>query len=212
MRYSSFLILFFALSFCACTQAEKQSTDNTASKATAKKEALPKGATSTKSTISSDLPRVTYKELESRDVNGKTVMHKDDKPYNGVAFSTYSNAQVFTEQEYRNGLKIGGYATWYPDGKPKTSGALNANGKEEGEIKQWYENGQLKHIWIFKNGLKDGQWAQWYESGQKWTQRDFDNGVLNGKVYVWGEDGVLGKEYTYVNGNMTEKLNHFENF
>lgn len=200
------ILLLLVFSFSACKM--EASLENGS---TTKKEALPKAAASTKSTISNDLPRVTYKELESKDENGKVVMHHKGKPYTGVAFSTYNNKQVFTEQEYRGGLKNGGYATWYPDGKPKTSGSINAAGKEEGEIKEWYQNGQLRHIWIFNNGLKDGQWSQWYESGQKWTQRDFSNGVLNGKVYVWGEDGVLGKEYTYVNGNMTQKLNHFEN-
>ena len=204
------LILFLCCSIFACQQGETKSASK--EKENPNKKALPQPAKSTKSTLSRNLPRAKYKDLESKELNGVATMHHEGKPFSGVAFSTYNNAQVFTEQEYGGGLKIGGYATWYPDGKPKTSGSINASGKEEGEIKEWYQNGQLRHIWIFKNGLKDGQWEQWYENGQKWTQRDFSNGVLNGKVYVWDEGGVLGKEYTYVNGTMTEKLNHFENF
>jgi len=203
-------ILLFSLLFllAACTQGDSKSVE----KATvAKKNELPKPPRSTKSTISNDLTRVTYKALESKEINGKDIKYYEGKPFTGVVYSAYKNAQVFTEQEYRAGIKDGAYATWFPDGKPKTSGAITADGKEDGEIKQYYESGQIRHIWIFNKGVKEGQWEQWYENGQKWTQRDFNNGVLNGKVYVWGEDGVLGKEYTYVDGNMTEKFDHFEN-
>jgi len=69
----------------------------------------------------------------------------------------------------------------------------------------------MKYKQPYQNGQKIGQWLSWYTNGVKWTSRDFANNTLNGKVFVWDSLGVLGKEYTYKDGIIKDKIMHFEN-
>lgn len=154
-------------------------------------------------TVEQGEARVTYKELDSSEgANGAVIMKYKGSNFNGIAYSTFENGDVFTEQEFIDGEKNGKYSTYHSNGQKKTSGK-KIDGKEEGDLKEWYENGQQKYLWVYRKGLKHGKWFSWYEDGTKWTERDFENGILNGKVMVWDEQGKLAKEYTYVNGNQT---------
>ena len=85
-----------------------------------------------------------------------------NKPYSGPVFSLYENGQ-------------------------KKEGTLK-NGKEDGLLTAWYENGQKKSEETYKDGELDGRWTAWDESGQKkWVGTYKDGAVISEKC--WDEDG-----------------------
>lgn len=74
------------------------------------------------------------------------------------------------------------------------------NGKEHGEWKQFYENGQLKEQRRFENGLKVKSYISWWENGNRKAAFQFENGEYEGTFCEWNEQGALVKEMHYKNG------------
>jgi len=52
------------------------------------------------------------------------------------------------------------------------------NGKFDGEIKGWWENGKLMRRVYYKEGLKIGKWIYWNEYGNKIKEETYKNGDL----------------------------------
>ncbi len=152
----------------------------------------------------------SYKDLTFiDDAAGNSIAHKKDKPYTGKALSLYPTGQKYMSQEYIDGRKEGEWILWYKNGQMQKRG-YTKEGKEVGKANEWYENGQMKYDQHYVDGKKDGKWLSWYESGAKWTSRDFEMDVLNGKVLVFDTLEELSKEYTYVNGDLVDKVMHYE--
>lgn len=74
------------------------------------------------------------------------------------------------------------------------------NGKEHGEWKRFYANGQLKELRYFNKGVKVKTLELWWQNGQKQLQCKFEDGEYEGTLYEWNENGQLTKEMNYKNG------------
>ncbi len=81
-------------------------------------------------------------------------------------------------------------------------------GKEHGEWKHFYSNGQLAELRYFKNGTKVDTLKRWWESGQAQLQCSFKNGEYHGLLQEWNKDGLLTKEMHYNEGyeNGSQKM------
>lgn len=163
---------------------------------------------------------VPYKDLKfEKDAKGKKVAKHNGALFTGATVYKLTDGKIFIYQNYKDGIKHGSYRQQLngqdDNGNPDNTFEVGErlNGNLHGTQLTYYDGpgGSLKKASFYNNSLMNGQWSSYYRSGAQWTRRDFNNGQLNGKVLVWGEDGVLGKEYTYRNGAMIEKLNHFEN-
>ncbi len=153
----------------------------------------------------------SYKNLEFKDdASGSSLAYKEGQPFTGTALSNYPTGEKYMSQEYVDGKKEGQWILFYKNGQMQKRGSTK-NGKEQGKANEWYENGQMKYDQNYVDGKKDGKWLSWYESGVKWTSRDFEMDVLNGKILVWDTLEQLAKEYTYQNGDLVDKIMHFEN-
>jgi hypothetical protein len=68
---------------------------------------------------------------------------------------------------------------------------------ENGDRKEWYENGQIKTQQYVKNGKKCGKWETWYENGYMKSQCFYKNGKLSGEWTQWNENGELKSQRFY---------------
>lgn len=64
------------------------------------------------------------------------------------------------------------------------------NGKAEGFLRRWYENGQLFLEANFVNDLEDSLHSSWHENGQLEFEANYANGKGEG-IRSWDEDGQL---------------------
>lgn len=74
------------------------------------------------------------------------------------------------------------------------------DGKKDGLVTEWHENGQKKGEAIFKDGKKDGRETVWHENGQKEWEGTYKDGKLHGLWTWWDKDGQKVKELTYKDG------------
>ena len=108
--------------------------------------------------VMSDIPRINLDELSDDDLLRER--HKEDitvvfgKPFTGVIYFNHPNGKLAHETSYVNGLMNGFRRRWYESGKIKTQ-FIGITGWEA-EIKEWYENGQLKLEEKMRLGLSFG--------------------------------------------------------
>ena len=74
------------------------------------------------------------------------------------------------------------------------------DGKRNGLLNRWYENGQKKSEANYKDGKEDGQMNTWYENGHKRGETIFKDGKANGLTIIYNEDGTEKSRRTYKNG------------
>lgn len=163
---------------------------------------------------------IPYKSLKFENAaNGQKIAKHNGVLFTGTTVYLIADNQIYIYQNYLNGIKHGPYQlqknSTDDNGNPDNTfevGTMN-NGKIDGLQLTYYDGpgGPLKKVSVYNNDVMNAQWSSYYRDGQQWTRRDFNNGTINGKVLVWDEEGLLGKEFTYRNGALIEKLNHFEN-
>ena len=64
------------------------------------------------------------------------------------------------------------------------------DGKINGLVTYWYENGEKKSEGTYKNGKKDGLFTWWYVNGKKEYEGTYKNGRKI-SVKEWNEDGSV---------------------
>ena len=119
-------------------------------------------------------------------LNGVNYLLNQATPYTGRSELFHENGQKKREANFKDG-KIDGLVTeWYENGQKRE---INfKDGKIDGLVTNWYENGQKRREGNYKDGKMDGIWTHWYENGQ---QRDelFYLGGYMGSAMVWKPDG-----------------------
>ena len=107
------------------------------------------------------LTRVLYDDLE---FDGDFPCF-NGKLFTGIAYEVYPDGKLHSEYEYREGWE-------------------NNVGKE------WYSNGQLKSIELFKNQMAYGTHEKFYEDGSKKSESDYELGIELERR-SWSESGEL---------------------
>jgi len=77
------------------------------------------------------------------------------------------------------------------------------DGKREGELSNWHENGQIELEANFIDDIIEGKVTWWYENGQKWKEEYYnknDNDELHGKFIEWDVNGNIKREAIYKDG------------
>lgn len=93
---------------------------------------------------------------------------------------------------------------------------------EEKEVKEYYENGQLKSICKTIDGKLNGEWKSYHENGQLFESAylidglqtgEYKNYYNTGKLYMIGNfiDGIQTGEWKsyFENGNHTSKMDNY---
>jgi len=111
-----------------------------------------------------------------------------ETPYTGLIKDVFPSGVTQSEKNLVNGKPEGRLARWYENGQ-KSLEANYVNGHQDGLMTQWYENSEKKSEINIVNGKRDGRVTQWYENGQKRIEQNYVNGEAQGDAAVWDEDG-----------------------
>jgi antitoxin component YwqK of YwqJK toxin-antitoxin module len=87
-----------------------------------------------------------------------------------------------------------------------------AMGDLYGEVKHWFENGQVAHSVGWKNYHYDGELKDYYDNGQLKQSAYYRNGKVDGRGMYWYRSGQLNGIFDYVDGEKTgQQIIYFEN-
>ena len=82
------------------------------------------------------------------------------------------------------------------------------NGIWDGEIVEYYENGQLSRKTNYKDGKKEGESLWYYANGQLWIKSNFKDGKPEGEHLEYDKNGKLKITEIYKDNKIIETINH----
>ena len=147
----------------------------------------------------------------------------------------FGNLYIIGEENELKQLENGEY-TVIDEGGRKLSVSIQ-NGQITGELKEYYENGELYMAGDYKNGKKEGIWKTYTESGKLWIkdeykddkldgehyknytsnmkfseQGNYENGVKVGKWTEYHENGIKSSEGDYLNNKKVGKWIEWDSY
>ena len=157
-------------------------------------------------------------------LSSKSYKLQDSEIENNELISTYSNSnfilKITTEKREKDSyssfdesitayrfLLIKKSSVYDPDNGKKTDYYYGdtkqaeytlKNGKINGMLKVYYENGQLKKTGSFSNGLANGNFIEYDEDGNKTYEYYMSNDTKNGKLIAY-EDNKISYSSNYTN-------------
>jgi antitoxin component YwqK of YwqJK toxin-antitoxin module len=130
----------------------------------------------------------------------KKVTFKNGVP-DGSWDTFREDGSLSAKKSYKDGLRQGTWTQYYDDGKTVKIEQSYVDGKIEGPIKMFHENGKPRQHANYKGGLLSGKMEEWNEDGEKVAEATFKAGKLDGKLTRWNTDGTTF-EQTYVDGKL----------
>ena len=133
----------------------------------------------------------------------------------GIWVALHPNGNMKSKTLYRFGMPSGQFVEFFANGNKSREGAFGEStadvkrGREEGEWKEWYENGQMLRTASYDDGQLKGPCTEWYANGQKKFETNYVLGtflnsrrddMMDGMTREWHENGQLMTEGAYVNG------------
>lgn len=103
------------------------------------------------------------------------ITYINQQPANAMLFSVYDNGDTSMVQAF-------------------------ANGKENGQMRSWYSNRQLKEYRFFNKGWQEQEAKGWWPDGKQRFVYHFAGDVYEGNVKEWSADGLLVKDMNYHKG------------
>ena len=101
----------------------------------------------------------------------------------GTFTHTYDNGAPKTKGQYEDGIRVGKWEYWYPDGKRM--------------LTEEYERGELQ-----------GRFTMWYTNGNKRVEGDFRHNKQINQWTYYKDDGSILKTVNYVNGKSVSQSNN----
>ena len=100
----------------------------------------------------------------------------------------------------RHGMSIG-----YHENGVKRSKVRYEQGRENGTVTLWYDNGRREYEVFFVAGVKQGIEKWWYDNGVQRIEIRYRDGVEHGQVSAWDRDGRLLAQKRYEHGSLIER-------
>jgi antitoxin component YwqK of YwqJK toxin-antitoxin module len=97
------------------------------------------------------------------------------------------------------GEKDGPFAYYFPSGRMGIEGHFLSD-QLDGEVKSYYERGQLYGTRFYENGLRTGRHTYLYPDGKLELEHNFTNDTLNGLYQSYYQGGKLEESFTYNKG------------
>ena len=86
--------------------------------------------------------------------------------------------QALGDKYYYNGMLFEGkIVSHYSNGQLKTEFQIK-DGRKNGVCKEWYNNAQIKTLCRHKSGKKIGKCINWYKTGKKKKESIYSNGII----------------------------------
>lgn len=114
----------------------------------------------------------------------------------------FSNGQLYVEGEFNKGKAVGKWVFHHPTGKVAKE-VTYKDGRPEGEVKLFNEEGKLIARREYAAGLRSGTWETYSEDGeQKLREETYKDGKADGPFRTWYTNGQLRQETTFVAGKI----------
>ena len=84
-------------------------------------------------------------------------------------------------------------------------GDLNKDGKPDGVLTYWYENGNMDSKISWRNGKLNGTISHWHENGVKSDSGFYKGGEEHGQYLQWHKNGKQSMVLLYDNGIEQER-------
>lgn len=117
----------------------------------------------------------------------------------GWSFESHDNGVVAQKVLYQNGAMLS-VQKWGRNGQPSVAWQRDAQGREQGDVVEWYENGQRASVIAYLDGQRHGLTQTWYNDGQLQQVVPYQHGVKHGVERAWGPDGRQTMEQHWRNG------------
>lgn len=128
-----------------------------------------------------------------------TVKNKE-----AVTLNWFNADQLVLENKngivYNNNIPFSGKICKLQSNKDTLMTAAYFKGKEQGEWKRMYTNGQTEEQRYFDNGKKTKTLTRWWPNGQQQLHCTFENGEYEGMLSEWNANGQLVKQMHYKKG------------
>ncbi|MBR9859918.1 hypothetical protein GYB22_04070 [bacterium] len=76
------------------------------------------------------------------------------------------------------------------------------NGKKNGVFKEWYLNGEIKEVSLFKDGELHGRRICYWPNGTKRYHVNYINGDMDGIYEEWDDNGMNKQTKIYYKGKL----------
>lgn len=126
-------------------------------------------------------------EWKSYHSNGKiksVVEFKNNRPQ-GKYRKYYDNGQLEEDGIFIRVHHLDTFKRYHPNGKMMELKFFNTNGKNDGDIYRWYENGKLELKYRVVNGVEDGKLERYYPNGELQEKRYYVNGWAVADSVEW---------------------------
>ena len=119
-------------------------------------------------------------------INTETLDERDDvsytkdtnKPYTGAVFSLYKSGEKSFEAHLKDGKWDGKLTGYYENGQIYEEGNYKDGKIIDGKVTFYYQNGQIKEEGNYKDGEKDGKWTIYYGNGSIDKVEEYKDGEL----------------------------------
>lgn len=76
------------------------------------------------------------------------------------------------------------------------------DGKKNGVFKEWYPNGNIKEVSLFRDDELHGRRICYWSNGSKRFHVNYINGVMDGVYEEWDDNGISKQIKTYYKGKL----------
>jgi len=127
---------------------------------------------------------VNERELEKRE----GMAYLKGAPYTGKTYSLdYAQKRKLRETNYKDGKLDGSIVEWFENGQKRWESNYK-DGEPDGLDVSWHKNGQKRNEGNWKDGKSDGLSVWWHKNGQKRMERNFKDGKEISNKY-WNSKG-----------------------
>ncbi|MGX9782726.1 toxin-antitoxin system YwqK family antitoxin [Janthinobacterium lividum] len=109
--------------------------------------------------------------------------------------------------DYAQGELVGGYVSYYPDGKIEKQVAQDGQGRQDGVTSLYRADGSLESRGSWRHGLPEGTHQQYHATGKLREASVYREGKrVDGPVQTFDENGKLSTSYVLRDGRMEGEL------
>lgn len=128
------------------------------------------------------------------------VLFQNEKPYTGKVYSLKENNRDTSSIMYfADGKEDGEWKRWYDNGQLMEN-RFYRKGTKIGKLAQWWPDGKPKILYFFESGEYEGECKEWYADGKQAKIMHYIDGHESGSQKWWWEDGRIRANYVVING------------
>jgi len=136
--------------------------------------------------------------------NGITYQINQSNPFYGTVKFYHTGfygdkLSLYVVDTYIDGKKNGSVESYHENGQVWDKGNYK-DGKLDGPFEKYYQNGQLNQKGNYKDGKKEGFWEFYYQNGQLQYKENYKDGKLDGPFEKYYQNGQLEYKKTYKDG------------